>query len=130
MALAGYAQHPSEERNPNEVDGQLSSTCPEIMVQSLTQDFYYKLNNYLLKEDFNSYHALMMQKSEENKIYIRDIQKSVNSTLSKSGNELKEGAKKMENEMKRRIQTFLNNNTLKPEEIKALITAKAGKIIL
>ena len=68
----------------------------------------------------------MLQKSEENKIYINQIQKAVDLTLNKSSSELKEGVKNMEREMKRRIQAFLNTNTLKPEEIKALITAKAG----
>ena len=85
-----------------------------------------RLDQYCLKLDFDNLSSLMSQKTEENKSYIREVQKISDQTLEKGQKEMKETILKIEVDMRRRIQAFLNSNTLKPDEIKSLLASKAG----
>ena len=88
-----------------------------------------RLEQYWLKTDFEHLNSIMWQKTEENKSYIKDVQRIWDQSLSQGQRDMKEEISKVEGDMRRRIQAFLNSNTLKPEEIKALLSAKAGKNI-
>lgn len=84
-----------------------------------------KLQTYCLKTEFIELQSKVNKSAEESKSYIQQVQDLCDSSVSTVYANMIQLLKEMEVELRHKIQSFLELNTIKPDELHKLLKAKA-----
>ncbi|CAI2358779.1 unnamed protein product [Moneuplotes crassus] len=117
-------------KDDNQKQKEILSRFDEVLLQKASkfsvEQIETKLRDYSLKADFTNLLDQINIKTNENKSYIREVQNFTNKTLSKANSDIISKIYEMEKAVRARTNEFLEKNTIKPDEIKKLLAAKAN----